>query len=172
MKSTAASIVVQSHAGNDTDNLSAISPEHPEEGKKVFVVSHAGEYEVHGMFATGIDAPKKDGTPHAIFRLDAEGIKIGFLGALDRALTSQEVETLGPIDILIVPTGKGMLTPAHAGEVVAQVEPRIVIVSYAEQAGVEAVKREIGAQSESTQKLKITRSGLPQEDMKIVIFEK
>ena len=38
-----ASIVVQSHAGKDTENLAAVSAEHPENGKKVFVLSHAGE---------------------------------------------------------------------------------------------------------------------------------
>ena len=174
-KSTEASIVAQSHEGKDTSNLAAVSPEHPEEGKKTFVIPHAGEYEVQGVFVTGIHAPKKDGTPHTIFRFDSENIKVGFLGALDRPLSAQEIEALGPIDILIIPCGgQNVLSATQAAEVVAEVEPRIVIPAYvdAEKYGTpDALKRELGCQSEATQKLKITRSALPEEDMKMVILQ-
>lgn len=171
-KSTQASIVVQSHEGKDTNNLSAVSSEHPDDNKDVFVVSHAGEYEVQGVFVTGIEASKKDGTPHAIYRFDAENIKIGFLGAIDRTLTAAEVEALGPIDILIVPADKTLLSSVQAAEVVGQVEPRIVIPSYCDAAAAGALQREIGCQMETTSKFKITRAGLPEEDMKMVTFEK
>lgn len=171
-KATQASVVVQSHNGKDTNNLGAVSAEHEEGGKDVFVVSHAGEYEVQGVFVTGINAPKKDGTPHAVYRFDAEGMKIGFLGALDRTLTTAEVESLGPIDILIVPADKDVLPAAQAAEIVGQVEPRIVIPSYADGGSADNLKRELGCQTESVGKFKITRAGLPEEDMKMVTFEK
>lgn len=171
-KATQASIVVQSHEGKDTNNLGAVSAEHAESGKDVFVVSHAGEYEVQGVFVTGINAPKKDGTPHALFRFDAESMKVGFLGAIDRVLTTSEVEALGPIDILILPADKSLLTAAQAAEIVGQVEPRIVIPSYTDGAATDSLKRELGCQAESTAKYKIVRSGLPEEDMKMVTFEK
>lgn len=171
-KATQASLVVQSHAGKDTNNLSAVSSEHADNGQEVFVVSHAGEYEVQGVFVTGIDAPRKDGTPHAIYRFDAEGMKIAFLGALDRALTAAEVESLGPIDILILPADKELLTAAQAAAIVGEVEPRIVIPSYTDGAATDSLKRELGCQSEATAKFKIVRAGLPVEDMKMVTFEK
>lgn len=173
-KSVQASLVVQTHEGKDAGNLSAISPEHPEEGRKTFVIPHAGEYEVQGIFVTGIHAPKKDGTPHTIYRFDAEGMRIGFLGALDRALTATDVEALGPIDILIVPAGgKDVLSASQAAEVVAQVEPRMVIASYVsdgDYGSVDALKRELGCQTEEVAKLKIVRTGLPEEDMKLVLL--
>ncbi len=174
-KPVEASILVQSHEGKDTGNVGAISAEHPEEGRKTFAIPHAGEYEVQGVFVTGIHAPKKDGTSHAIFRFDAEGMRVGFLGALDRTLTTAEVEALGPIDILIVPAGgQDVLSATQAAEVVATVEPRMVIPSYvgAEKYGTaDALKRELGCPSEEVQKLKITRSALPEEDMKMVILQ-
>lgn len=169
-----ASIVVQSHAGKDTNNLSAISPEHPEEGRKTFVVTHAGEFEIQGVFVTGVHAPKKDGTPHTIYRFDAEGMRVAWLGALDRALSAADIEALGPIDILIVPAGgQDVMSATQAAEVVAQIEPRLVIASYVGSSGygtVDALKRELGCQSEDMPKLKITRAGLPEEDMKMILL--
>ncbi len=174
LKSVEASIVVQSHEGKDTSNLGAVSPEHPEEGRKTFIIPQAGEYEVQGVFVTGIHAPKKDGSAHTIYRFDAEGMRVGFLGALDRTLTTADIEALGPIDILIIPAGgKDVLSAAQAAEVVAQVEPRLVIASYVgdtDYGTVDALKRELGCQTEDVGKLKIARAGLPEEDMKMVLL--
>lgn len=173
-KAVEASIVVQSHEGKETGNLSAVSPEHPEEGRKTFLIPHAGEYEVQGIFVTGIHAPKKDGTSHTIYRFDAENMRVGYLGALDRSLTTAEVEALGPIDILIVPAGgKDVFSATQAAEAVTQVEPRMVIASYVGDepyGAADALKRELGCQSEDVGKLKITRTGLPEEDMKMVLL--
>jgi hypothetical protein len=174
LKAQEASLVVQSHEGKDTNNLSAISPEHPEEGRKTFIIPHAGEYEVQGIFVTGIYAPKKDKSSHTLFRFDAEGMRIGFLGALDRPLLAGEIEMLGPIDILILPAGgKDVLSATQAAEVVTQVEPRLVIAAYVDgndYGSAEALKRELGCQSESVSKFKITRAGLPEEDMKMIMY--
>jgi L-ascorbate metabolism protein UlaG (beta-lactamase superfamily) len=174
LKPVEASLVVQSHVGKDTGNVGAVLPEHPEEGRKTFLIPHAGEYEVQGVFVTGIHAPKKDGTAHTIFRFDTENMRVGFLGALDRTLTAAEIETLGPIDILLVPAGgQDVATASLAAEIVAQVEPRLVIASYVGDApygGVEALQRELGCLVEDAGKLKITRAGLPEEDMKMVLL--
>ncbi len=172
-RSIAASIIVGSHEGDDASNRAAIVAEH--EGSKPFIVEHAGEYEVRGMFVTGVDAPKKDKTPHTLYRFDAEGIRVGFLGAIDRVLTEKELEALGPIDILIVPAGgKDVLNSTGASEVIAQIEPRLVIPSYVStEAGygdASALKRELSGLTEEMSKLKITKAGLPEEDMKLVIL--
>ncbi len=174
-KSVEASLVVQTHQGSDTNNLGAVLPERAQAGKKIFYIPHAGEYEVQGVFVTGIHAPKKDGSIHTIYRFDVEGMRVGFLGALDRSLTTLEVEGLGPIDILIVPAGgQDVLTASQAAEAVSLVEPRLVIAAYVDEGGygsVEALKRELGCQSEEVSKLKITRASLPEEDMKMVVFK-
>lgn len=175
-KSVAASIVVQSHKGDDTDNLDAIVEEHEGDGKP-FRVYHAGEYEVRGLFVTGISAPKKDGTEHTIYRFDSEGMHVAYLGAIDRALTSKEQEQLGAIDILLLPAGGGaVLSASAAAEVVAQIEPRMVVPIYVsavegDGAGdVAAFTRELSVPSETMSKLKIAKAGLPEEDMQMVIL--
>lgn len=174
-RSVAASIVVSSHSGDDANNRAAIVAEH--EGSAPFIVEHAGEYEVRGMFVTGVDAPKKDKTPHTIYRFDAEGIRVGFLGALDRPLTERELEGLGPIDVLIVPAGgKDVFGATGASEVIAQIEPRVVIPSYVTpEAGygdASALKRELSGPCEELAKFKFTKAALPEEEMKLVILTK
>ncbi len=173
-KGGVASLIATSHDGKDTDACSAFAVEHPEDHKRVFVIEHAGEYEVRGVFVTGVDAPKKDGTPHTIYRFDAEGIHIGFLGALDRQLTAKEIDALGSIDILILPAGgQGVLSPEEAGSVVAEVEPRMVIPSYIDTGSYaprERVKTVMGCAADELSKLKITKAQLPEEDMRMALL--
>lgn len=175
LKGGVASVVVQSHDGKDTENVSAFASEHPEEGRKVFVVPHAGEYEVQGVFVIGVDAPKKDDTPHTVYRIDAEGMHIGFLGSLDRQLTAKEVDALGTIDILLVPAGgKDVLSPQDAAAVIGEIEPRMVIPSYVgtgAYAAASVLTRELGCPVEESAKLKITRAQLPEEDMRMAILQ-
>lgn len=177
-KQVEASLLVQSHDGKDTDNTDGIIPEH-EGTKPPFVVDHAGEYEVQGVFVTGISAPKKDGTVHTIYRFDAEGMHVGFLGALDRTLSTKELEAMGAIDILLVPAGGNtVLNASGAAEVIAQIEPRVVIpiyVSAAEDDGygdVASFTREVAAPTETVTKYKITKAALPEEDMQVVVLTK
>lgn len=169
-----ASLVVTSHDGKDAQNLEGVVPEH--EGKPPFHVEHAGEYEVRGMFVTGVDAPKKDGTPHAVYRIDAEGIRVGFLGALDRQLTTKEIEALGAIDVLILPAGgNDVLSATAASELIAQIEPRVVIPSYVSDEGygdAAALKRELSCASEDMSKFKFTRAALPEEEMKLIVLSR
>lgn len=161
-RSLAASIVVSSHEGKDASSMDAITAEYPEDKRCPFVIGHAGEFEVRGIAVTGVYAPKKDGDAHTVYRIDAESIGIGFLGGLDRALTDKEVEALGNIDVLIVPSASATV----AAENVAKVEPRLVIPSYVDDTA--AICRELGCSNEAMAKLKLTRAALPEEDMKIV----
>ena len=172
-----AAMVVQSHDHEDANNVAAISGSHK---KQPFLVHHAGEYEVQGLFVTGIRAPKKNGEEHTIFRFVIEGIKIGFLGALDRTLTNTELELLGDIDVLIVPVGGGdVLDKDGAQEVVNEVEPRLVIPSHFAVSGfkrdladAEAFCKELSCPREDVTKLKITKSSLPQEEVKVAVLAK
>lgn len=166
-RSLMTSLVVSSHDAPTARAYDAIAPEYPEDKRNPFFIEHAGEYEVRGVAVTGVAAPRKDGTMHTIYRIDAESMRIGFLGAIDRALTDKEVEALGTIDILIVPTGgNAVLSASAAAELVGQIEPRLVIPSHAEDTS--AFCREISCPTESTTRLKLVRSALPEEDMKIV----
>ncbi|MBU1126077.1 MAG: MBL fold metallo-hydrolase [Patescibacteria group bacterium] len=176
-RTLSAALVLESHDAEEANNVESISGE---EKKKPFLISHAGEYEVQGIFVSGIHAPKKDGTPHTIFRIRLEDISIAFLGAIDRKLTDKEIGALGDIDILIVPVGGGsVLDKDRAAEVVAQVEPRMVIPSYFHVAGlkqkladVEGFCKEVSCPREDVNKLKVTRNDLPEEDIVVRVLSR
>lgn len=176
-RTQSASLVVQSHDGEMANNTSSLL----EEGKKKpFVIEHAGEYEVRGLFATGIRAPKKDGTEHTIYRLGIEGMQIAFLGALDRDLTDAEVSALGNIDVLIVPVGGGVVMNKDvASEVVSQIEPSVVIPSHFSVPGlkekladVDPFCSELACPREDSKKIKLTRNSLPVEEIQIIVPSK
>lgn len=179
-RSLAASIIVSSHEGVDADNREAIAAEYPEDRHCPFVIAHAGEFEVRGVAVTGVHAPKKDGSAHTVYRFDAEDMSIGYLGALDRTLTDKEIEALGTIDVLVIPAGGGdVLGASGAAEVIAQVEPRLIIPSYVSGEGAAtsyaehgAICRELSCPAEALSKLKLTRAMLPEEDMKIITLNR
>ncbi len=176
-RTLSASLVIQSHESEISNNLGAIAS--PED-KKTFVVHHAGEYEVSGVFVTGVNTPLKDGTTHTIYRIELEDISVGFLGALDRELTDKEMEYLGAIDVLIVPAcGGTVLSAKVAATVVGQIEPRLVIPSHIQVDGLklkfdseDAFVKELGATKEEMNKLKITKGALPQEDMGVIVLSR
>lgn len=174
-RAISADMVLSSHEGPYTAGASEVSA--ATEGTSVFSVVHAGEYEVRGVFVRGIHAPRKDGSSHTLYRIAAEGMRIGFLGALDRPLKEKEIEALGDIHILIVPVGGGNVATAKlASELVAQVEPRIVIPSYYSDGSIDNLDTEtsfcseIACPREDQSKLAINKSQLPAEDMQLIVL--
>jgi L-ascorbate metabolism protein UlaG (beta-lactamase superfamily) len=100
------------------------------------LVDGPGEYEIRSVFITGIATyPKQrageDVQPPArnvVFALDFGGLVVCHLGNLPNALTQEQVEALGEVDVLLVPVGGGeILNASQAAEVVSRIEPRLVI---------------------------------------------
>ncbi len=101
---------------------------------KAFEVTGPGEYEIGGVFITGvlIDGSKKkkseDATRNTVYVIDYKGLKIAHLGELNSVPSQTEVEGLGEVNIALVPVGgKTSLNAAKAAEVISLLEPSIVI---------------------------------------------
>lgn len=165
-----AELALVSHDADEANNVSAI------EGKP-FVIDLPGEYEVAGVFVYGISAPRKDKSAHTIFLIEAEGMRLAHLGALDRKLTDDELTALGDVDILFVPVGGGMvLDTTTATDVVQAVEPRAVVPMFygdtklkLKESNPKAFLKALGAaHTDEGGKWKIKRSGLPEEDLQVV----
>ncbi len=97
-----------------------------------FLIDGPGEYEVQSAFIIGVQALRSpaDRQPTEedrcqVTNVDLEGLRVCHLGELGRKLTRDQVETLGEVDILALPLAS--LTPALAAELVAQLEPALVI---------------------------------------------
>lgn len=92
-----------------------------------------GEYEVKGVFITGVGtfADNRKGAErgkNTIFIYELDDLVICHLGGLGHTLTSAQQEALSNVSVLLVPVGAPhLLEPARAVEVIAQIEPAIVI---------------------------------------------
>lgn len=169
-------LLVLSHQDRERFNLEGVvgSP---------FIVSDPGEYEVKGLFATGIQDTKADTDKSRplIYRFDIEGISLAFLGQLKRSLTTYEVEQLGNIDILLLPVGgESVLDSKAAVSTITTVEPRIVVPMYYDVPGikeklgtVDAFCKQMGVcKREDANKLKISKKDLPADDVIIYVLER
>lgn len=138
-----------------------------------------GEYEVADFTIRGTAATRHIDTPDqeklaTIYRVECSDVRIGVIGNIDPKLSESQYEALGVIDILIIPVGGGgyTLDATSAATIVRSAEPKVVIpVHYAEpglsyevpQDTLETFVKELGAQFEETQKLKVKSvSTLPQ----------
>ncbi len=94
-----------------------------------FEISIPGEYEVKDVFVHALANKNQD----LIHIIESEDIRICFLGELkEKELTAEELETIGAVDILMIPVGgTSTINSKEASQIVAQVEPKIVIpMSY------------------------------------------
>ncbi len=172
-----ADVVASTHDGEDANNREAVG----ENGHgKPFVIDMPGEYEAKGIFVHAIDAKRKeDKHSHHMLLVEAEGITIAHLGAMNRELSNQELEALNNVDILLVPVGGGRyMGPKTAAEVIAQVEPRIVIPYAFDTDGVKEKLEPVDAfckalgvcKREDTNKLKVSKKNLPEDEMVIYVL--
>ena len=145
-------------------------------GKEAFRIEHAGEYEVKGAFVYGRQwkREKTEGTS-ILYRINLEDISIGFLAGIDKVMPSALLDLFEGVDILFVPVGDpNLLSAKDAVEIVARIEPRIIIpISYAAQGfkqkfePIAAFYKELGKQPEVLDKLKISRKDLPESDQQL-----
>jgi len=169
-----ADLATVSHNGPDANNLVGLQG-------NPFVIDSPGEYEVKGVFVFAIKAPNKAGEDNLITRFEIERLRLAHLGILDRELTPAELEQLPNIDVLMVPVGGGrVMTPKVASDVIAQIEPRMILPMTH---GIEKVKEKLGGvdafckefagcRREDVNKLKLTRKDLPEEDQVIMVLSR
>lgn len=118
-----------------------------------------GEYEVADISLVGIPARRHldaDGQATTIYRMTIGELRIALLGNIAPQLTESQLESIGVVDIAVVPVGGGgyTLDATAAARVVRQLDPRVAIpIHYADaglqyevpQDGVDAFIAELGA---------------------------
>lgn len=142
------------------------------------VVSSPGEYEMADFAIRGIAATRYIDTPEqerqaVIYRVELADVRVAVFGNIQAKLSEEQLESIGVVDILILPVGGGSYTldATDAVALVAAVEPKVVIpVHYAEpalkyevpQEPLNAFTAKLGALIETTSKYKIkSASSLP-----------
>ncbi|MFN3705872.1 MAG: MBL fold metallo-hydrolase [Thermoflexales bacterium] len=97
----------------------------------VRVIASPGEYEIGGVFITGIAMrPEKRSNlkPCTVFSFSFDGLNVVHLGSLAFVPAQAQIDALETVDVLLVPIGgEGVLSPAQAAEVISMIEPGIVV---------------------------------------------
>ena len=145
-------------------------------------LSGPGEYEIGGVFITGISTIEEVGqTQNLLFLFDFGDITIAHLGDMSKVPTQTQTEALEQVDVLLVPVGGGKsLNAAKAAELVSMLEPSIVIPMHYKipklKIDLESVDRflkEMGVSDPGEEaSLKITSGGLPEETQVVLLTPK
>ena len=173
-----ADIVTVSHDAPGHNNTDAVKG-------TLHTIDGAGEFEIGGVFITGVQTDggsgkkkKEKSIRNTIYVFDYDGITVAHLGDLKDTPTQSEIESLGTINVALVPVGGGGgLNAAKAAEVISLIEPNLVIPMHystpAAKVPLDALNKfikEMGLQKSETQpSLKVTRSGLPSETHVVVL---
>ncbi len=175
-KDMVADVAITSHNHPDHGNVSAV------EGSPL-VIAGPGEYEAKGVGVIGVQTyhDNKNGEErgsNTVYNILIEGVNVVHLGDLGHTLTDDQVSQIGNCDVLLVPVG-GVYTidALEASQVVAQLEPKIVIpmhygvagLSY-QLAGVEEFLKAMGAEAVEPQpKLSVAKDKFPEETQVVLL---
>ena len=140
-------------------------------------IESPGEFETDGFVIRGTAAKRHvDTDEDSIKRGD---IRLAIVGNIDAKLSDDQLESIGVVDILVLPVGGGGLTldAMSAKAIVSSIDPKVVIpVHYADpklkyevpQEGVEAFIKELGAPVEETNKYKVKPGAVFNENLLVV----
>lgn len=172
-----ADIVTISYDHPDYNNCSLVQGE-PR------VINGPGEYEVRGVFVTGIGTPLKkvkgpERPRNTLYLFSFDDLTVCHLGSLDHVPSQGQLQSLSDVDILLIPVGAMTTLNANgAAEMIGLLEPKIVVPMHyktkAVQAKLEPVSRflkEMGLPETSSPRdsLDIDKSGLPSETQVVVL---
>ena len=148
------------------------------------VITGPGEFEIGGVFITGVQTNKKSKRStkelrNTLYVFDYDGVTVAHLGDVQKVPSQTEIENLGGVNVVLVPVGGGGgLNAAKAAEIVSLLEPGFVIPMHYEvpesNLQLDPLNRfikEMGVGTvEPIPSLKVTRSTVPSE-ARVVVLE-
>ncbi len=131
----------------------------PQEASKNGVVSWPGEYNVAGVSIKGIG---HDDGKQVSYVVDCEGARCAFLSAPLHEWSDKQMEFVGDVDVLVIPTTDAKI----AQKLVDEFDPRVLVLIPGKDNA--AVMKHVGAKETVTEyKLK---SSLPAEGRESVVL--
>ena len=174
-----ADILLISHEHPDHNNLKAVSG-------SPFLIKGPGEYEIKEVYIQAIPAfhnnsQGKQKGENTIYTIEAEEMKLCHLGDLgQKELTSEQLESIGDVDILMIPVG-GIYTISakEAMKIMSQIEPKIIIPMHYQLPklkikleGLDKFLKTVGVKKlEPLPKLSIKKKDILEEEVKIIILK-
>lgn len=158
------------------------------------VIDWPGEYEVKGAAIMAIDLCTAEGGPDVIarecvtknkpgliFTIDADNIRICFIGDMGKEVSDELIDNIGDVDILMIPVGGGdTLDAQKAQNVIEKIEPRAVIPMHYKIPGlkeeleeVDPFLKAVGAADEKAQEKLVIKSkaDFPEDKMVFAVLQ-
>jgi L-ascorbate metabolism protein UlaG (beta-lactamase superfamily) len=162
-------------------DIVTVSLDHPDYNNcslvrnKSKVIKGPGEYEVKGVFITGIATPlkksKRSGlNKNTIYLFEFDELTVCHLGNLDHVPSQSQVEALSDIDLLLIPVGAvTTITASQAAEVIGLLEPRLVVPMHFKTRAIKARLRSVNEflkemglpAAEPKESLEVSKRSLP-----------
>lgn len=146
------------------------------------VISGPGEYEIGEVFIIGVatfDETLENPRRNVIYVMDFASLTVAHLGDLDHVPSQSLIESLGQIDVVLVPVGGGgSLSSNQAAEVISMLEPSIVIPMHyqtndlrgLELDPVDRFLKEMGVNTvQEEPMLRVSASALPEQTQVVVL---
>ena len=167
--------------GQLTANIVTVSHKHPGHSYVQGVsdeprqITGPGEYEISGVLIIGMatfhdeEKGSKRGK-NTFYLMEIDEVSVCHLGDLGHVLTTEEVEKIDNIDVLLLPVGGvSTINAPMAAEVVRQLEPKVVVPMHyktralnRELEPVDRFLKEMGIKEVNSQpKLSLTKASLP-----------
>lgn len=171
---TDADVVTVSHDHFDHNFLAGIKGEY-------ICFDSPGEYEIKTAEIRGVpgchdEKAGEDGGDNTIFNYEIDGIQICHLGDQGMDLSSDQLDKIDGVDILMIPVGgKYTIDAKGAAKIISEVEPKIVIPMHYrvgnmnDLAPLDTFLKEIGLTPKKLDRLKIQKKDFP-ESMEIVVL--
>ncbi len=154
------------------------SPDEVEGGPRVF--NTPGEYEFQGITIRAVMTPLPDGIPRSqrnvAYAIAIDGINVCHLGNITQPLTAQQIDLIGPAEVVLAPAGgadRDLLPYRAINQTAQQLDARWLIPmhyraegepSLVEPQGPGEFLRELGVADGALQpqgRLQVTRNNLP-----------
>jgi len=126
--------ITSAATGAQTQKARPLTPERSDGGREI---SFPGEYEMKGIVVRGFPFPHESTEKFlkTIYLVQWEDVSLAFLGHISKAFDGELLEELGEPDVLFVPTGDDhFIAPEAAAKLAKQLEPAVIIPSYAKDA--------------------------------------
>ncbi len=126
-----ADLVTVSHQHEDHNAVEKVASS--SKRARPFIIDKPGEYEVGGIsvFGTSSFHDATGGVERGqnfIFTVLIDGVRVCHLGDLGHDLTPDQIDAIGPVDVLLVPVGGSFtIDPVGAVKAIRAIEPGIAI---------------------------------------------
>jgi L-ascorbate metabolism protein UlaG (beta-lactamase superfamily) len=168
-------------SAKQTASIVTVSHQHPghsytqEIGGAPRIIKGPGEYEIASALIIGLATyhDKEEGRvrgKNTVYVMQIDELSVCHVGDLGHVLTSQQVEDIGNVDILLVPVGGvSTINATEAAQVIRQLEPKVVVPMHyrtpalaRELETVDRFLKEVSVKDTTSRpKLTLTRGNLP-----------